>query len=154
MTISIKVKASLLADYVIICVGSSAMILGCSYIGLSSTTKPIPSDLTTMIISFTLSSVTAAGLKSKSRLDADISNKGSLVNTMLLGLATMKLALVIQYNLLVWAEKTIPEKYSTAITSLALILLTITNFQGSGYTKSNPSDLPEPEDIPTDLTLK
>jgi hypothetical protein len=154
MAISIKVKASLLADYVIICVGSSAMILGCSYMGLTSTTKTVPVDLTTMIISFTTSAVAAAFLKSKSEIDLDKSDKGSLVNTMLMGLATMKLALVVHYNLLVWAERVVPKEYSIMIGTLAPVILAMTNFKNSGYSKSGSSDLPESEDIPTDLTLK
>lgn len=127
-------KASLLADYVIVSVALSAIILLGSYIVLSWTTKTIPSEMTTLISGLATGAFAAAALKSKLQSDSLI--KGSFVNYSLMGFATTKVFLVINYSSLVWAERPIPKELAPMISALAGIVLTVTTFRNSGFSKS------------------
>lgn len=137
-------KASTLADCVIVFVATSAIVILFSYMGLNWTTKQVPSDMISVGVTLALGAMTAGGLKSKAKLD--VSAKGSLVNYSLLGLAFTQLILVIHYNSLIWAERLIPEKLAPSIHGLVVILLTVTNFTDSGYRKSDSS---QPEEDPS-----
>ncbi len=144
-------KASTLADSVIVFVAASAIIILFSYAGLTWTTKEIPSDMISVGVALALGAVTAGALKSKSNLDS--SAKGSFVNYSLLGLAFTQLLLVINYNSLIWAERTIPEKLAPSIHGLVVILLTVTNFSDSGYRKSDSSHPEEDESIKQEIHI-
>lgn len=137
-------KASTLADIIVVFVATSAIIILFSYMGLNWTTKQVPSDMISVGVTLALGAMTAGGLKSKAKLDA--SAKGFFVNYSLLGLAFAQLILVIHYNSLIWVERPIPEKLAPSIHGLVIILLTVTNFRDSGYARSNTS---EPEDVLT-----
>ncbi|MEG3875775.1 hypothetical protein QT972_00125 [Microcoleus sp. herbarium7] len=128
-------KASTLADFVIIFVAVSAIITLFSYMGLNWTIKPVPSDMISVGVTLALGAMTAGGLKSKAKLD--ISAKGSFVNYSLLGIAFTQLILVIHYNSLIWVERLIPDKLAPSIHGLVVILLTVTNFTDSGYKNSD-----------------
>jgi|GEM_PF-2697597 len=130
-------KASTLADFVIVFVAISAIIILFSYTLLTWTTKEIPSDMVSVGVTLAGGAIAAGALKSKSKLDASV--KGSFVNYSLMGLAVTQLLLVINYNSLIWAERLIPEKLAPSIHGLVIILLTITNFSDSGYRKSDSS---------------
>ena len=135
-------KSSLLTDYVIICVALSAIILLCSYIVLSWTTKTIPSEMTTLIGVLATGAFAAAGSRNDSQSDSFI--KKSFVNFSLMGFATTKVFLVINYSSLVWAEKIIPRELAPTIGILAGTILTVTTFRKSEPSKSNILD----EDVP------
>lgn len=128
-------KASLLADYVIVSVATSAIILLFSCIGLTWTTKTIPSEMYTLISSLAMGAFSAAALKKE--LKSDLLIKGSFVNYALMGLATTKVFLVLNYNSLVWADRTIPKELGPLIGGLAVIVLTVTTFRNSGFEKPN-----------------
>lgn len=138
-------KASKLADVVIVFVATSAIIILFSYTLLTWTTKEIPSDMTSVGVTLAGGAVAAGALKSKSKLDASV--QGSFVNYSLMGLAFTQLLLVINYNSLIWAERAIPEKLTPSIHGLVVILLTVTNFSDSGYRKSDSSQQDEDEPI-------
>lgn len=144
-------KASTLADFVIVFVATSAIIILLSYMGLTWTTKQIPSDMASLGVTLALGAVTAGGLKSKAKLNASI--KGSFVNYSLMGLATTQLFLVINYNSLIWAERVIPKELTPSIHGLVVIILTVTNFSDSGYKKSDSLQFEENKPInqPTNL---
>lgn len=139
MRISLKVKSALLADYVIICISTSVILLGWSYMGLTLTSKTPPPGMPTLTTSLAFGAV-AAGIK-KSISKPDPSVEGSVVNAFYMALSTTQLAFAIHYNLLVWLDKIVPVELSAMIGGLATILLTITNFGNSGYQQSNSSQL-------------
>lgn len=128
-------KASLLADYVIVSVAISAIILLFSCIGLTWTTKAIPSEMYTLISSLAMGAFSAAALKKE--LKSDLLIKGSFVNYALMGLATTKVFLVLNYNSLVWADRPIPKELAPLIGGLAVIVLTVTTFRNSGFERPN-----------------
>lgn len=131
MKISTKVKSNILADYVIICVASSAIILLWSYMGLTLTAKLIPSEMSTLISTLAFAAVGAAALKGKTKPYSY--DNGSFVNTIFMALTTSNLALVIHYNVLIWGDKVVPKEFAPMIGGLAGIILTVTNFKNSGY---------------------
>ena len=135
-------KSSLLTDYVIVCVALSAIILLGSYIVLSWTTKVIPSEMTTLIGVLATGAFAAAG--SRNNLQSDSLIKKSFVNFSLMGFATTKVFLVINYSSLVWAEKVIPKELAPMIGILAGTILTVTTFRKSESSKLNNSS----EDVP------
>ncbi|MEG5173270.1 hypothetical protein [Microcoleus sp. B3-D7] len=130
-------KASTLADFVIVFVATSAIIILFSYILLTWTTKEIPSDMVSVGVTLAAGAVAAGALKSKSKLKGSV--KGSFVNYSLMGLSVTQLFLVVNYNSLIWAERLIPEKLAPSIHGLVVILLTITKFSDSGYGEPDSS---------------
>lgn len=128
-------KASTLADFVIVFVALSAIIVLGSYIGLTWTTKEIPPDMITMGVALASGAVAAGALKNKSQLNTRI--RGSLVNYSLMGIAFTQLILVVNYNFLVWAERVIQKELIMSIHGLTTVVLTVTTFRNSGYNKSS-----------------
>ena len=135
MKISLKVKPASLADYVIICISTDAILLGWSYMGLTLASKSPPPGMPTLATSLAFGAV-AAGIK-KSMSKQDPSVEGSVVNAFFMALTTTQLALAVHYNLLVWLDKVVPVELSAMIGGLATILLAITNFGNSGYQQTN-----------------
>lgn len=138
MKISLKIKSALLADYVIICISTGAILIGWSYMGLTLTSKAIPSGMPTLATSLAFGAVASGIKKSISKPDASV--EGAIVNVFFMALSTTQLALTIHYNLLIWLDKMVPVELSAMIGGLATILLAITNFGNSGYQVSNSSD--------------
>lgn len=139
MKISLKVKSSLLADYVIICISTDVILLGWSYMGLTLASKTPPPGMPTLATSLAFGAI-AAGIK-KSISKPNPSIEGSVVNAFFMALSTTQLALAVHYNLLVWLDKIVPVELSAMIGGLATILLAITNFGNSGYQQINSSRL-------------
>lgn len=135
MKLSGKVKSSLLADYVIICISTGTILIGWSYMGLTLTSKTIPPGMPTLATSLAFGAVAAGIKKSVSKSDASV--EGSIVNVFFMALSTTQLALVVHYNLLIWLDKIVPVELSAMIGGLATILLAITNFGNSGYRLSD-----------------
>lgn len=135
-------KASTLADFVIVFVAISAIIILVSHMGLTWTTKEIPSGMDALGVTLAGGAVAAALRKSKAKLDNSI--KGNFVNYSLMGLSTTQLFLVINYNALIWAERPISNTLSLSIHGFVIVILAVTNFGDSGYTK--------PESLPTEPT--
>ena len=150
MRISLKVKSALLADYVIICISTSVILLGWSYMGLTLASKTPPPGMPTLATSLAFGAV-AAGIK-KSLSKPDPSIDGSVVNAFFMGLSTTQLALAVHYNLLVWLDKIVPVELSAMIGGLATILLAITNFGNSGYQQSTSSQV-ENESIRQEIEI-
>ncbi|MEG4406417.1 hypothetical protein [Microcoleus sp. MON2_D5] len=137
-------KASLLADYIIICVALSAILLLLLCIALTWTTKTIPAEIYTLISGLAMGAFSAAALKKELKPDTLI--KGSFVNYALMGLATTKVFLVFNYGSLIWAERVIPKELAPLISGLAVIVLTVTTFRNSGFEKPNRNLESEPID--------
>jgi hypothetical protein len=134
----LKIKSALLADYVIICISTGAILIGWSYMGLTLTSKAIPPGMPTLATSLAFGAVAAGIKKSISKLSP--SAEGSIVNAFFMALSTTQLALAVHYNLLIWLDRIVPVELSAMIGGLATILLAITNFGNSGYHPSNSSD--------------
>ena len=130
-------KASLLANYVIICVAVSAIILLASYIGLTWTIKAIPPEMTTLISSLATGAFAATTLKNKLQSDALLPLKQSTVDYVLMGLATTTVILVFNYNLLIWAERVISKELAPTIGALSTAILTATTFRDLDFDRSN-----------------
>lgn len=130
-------KASLLANYVIICVAVSAIILLASYIGLTWTIKTIPPEMTTLISSLATGAFAATTLKNKLQSDVLLLSKQSTVDYVLMGLATTTVVLVCNYNLLIWAERVISKELAPTIGALSTAILTATTFRDLDFDRSN-----------------
>jgi hypothetical protein len=144
-----------LQEFVIITTTFSGIFLLVSYVGLTWTTKVIPSEMLTLSISLILGASGAAIKKSKlSDVDFAIL-KQSLRDYVFIGAATTQLILTINYVFLIWLEKSIPGEVSPAIGGLTTIVLGFTDFGNSGYQQSSSSQLknePVEQEVQIDST--
>lgn len=130
-------KQSFMANYVIITMAASAILTICSYMLLTWTNKIIPTELTALLGSFSGGSIMsnifkATGLKQELRV------KLSAVDYALMGLAIAMTASVINYNLLIWADREIPSQMIVAINTMMTIVVSGTTFRNSETVKNAP----------------
>ena len=123
-------KQSFLANYVIITMAVNAILIIISYILLTWTDKKIPTELVALLGSFTGGSVVSnifksTGLKQELRVNL------STIDYALMGMAIAITTAVINYNLLIWADREIPSQMIVAINSMIAIVLSGTPFRNS-----------------------
>lgn len=121
-------KQSFLANYVIITMAVNAILIIISYILLTWTDKKIPTELVALLGSFTGGSVVSnifksTGLKQELRVNL------STIDYALMGMAVAITTAVINYNLLIWANREIPSQMIVAINSMIAIVLSGTTFR-------------------------
>lgn len=138
-------KQSFLANYVIITMATSAILTIFSYMLLTWTNKTIPMELTALLGSFSGGSVMsnvfkATGLKQELRV------KLSAVDYALMGLAIAMVTAVINYNLLIWADRETPAQMIVAINSMEAIVLSGTTFRNSNTVRSSPLENTDQKD--------
>lgn len=129
-------KQSFLANYVIISMATSAILTIFSYMLLTWTNKTIPTELTALLGSFSGGSVMsnifkATGLKQELRV------KLTAIDWALMGLALAMVSAVINYNLLIWADRETPSQMIVAINTMATIVVSGTTFRNSDSVRNN-----------------
>lgn len=126
-------RASSLANYVIVCVAISAIVSALSHMGLTWTTKTIPTDTYTLWSSLAVGAV-AAGLLARN-LDQELLIPKTYLNYVLMGLAFTQVILTVNYHLLIWNDRTIEKELVPSIIGLSTTVLTLTNFRNSKLNK-------------------
>jgi hypothetical protein len=129
-------KQLFLADYVIVTMATSAILIIISYMLLTWTNKTIPTDLIALLGSFGGGSVMSSvfkvtGLKQESKV------KLSTVDYALVGLAIAMVTAVINYNLLIWTGREIPSQMIVAINTMVTIVVSGTTFRNSNTVKDD-----------------
>ena len=121
-------KQSFLANYAIITMATSAILTIFSLLLLTWTSKTIPTELVAFIGSFSGGSVVSELFKSTG-LKQEVRVKLSTVDYALMGLALAMVTAVINYNLLIWADREIPPQMVVAINSMITIVASGTTFR-------------------------
>ena len=138
-------KQSFLANYVIISMATSAILTIFSYMLLTWTSKTIPTELTALLGGFSGGSVMSELFKSTS-INKESRVRFSVVDYALMGLATAMLIGVVNYNLLIWANRETPPQITTAINTMMTIVVAGTSFRNSDIVKRNPLEKNEEKD--------
>lgn len=118
----------ILQEFVIITITFSGVFLLMSYVGLTWTTKTIPSEMLMLAVTL-ISGSSAAALKKGELSNAEVAiSKQSLRDYSFIGAATTELVLVVNYVFLIYLEKSIPIGLSPAIGVLGVAVLAFTDF--------------------------
>jgi len=138
-------KQCSLADFVIIIMATSAILTIFSYLLLTWTDKTIPTELTAFLGSFSGGSVISGLFKSTSSKQ-EVNVNLSVVDYALMGLALAMITAVINYNLLVWADREIPSQMVVAINSMTTIVVAGTTFRNSNTANTDRLEETEEKD--------
>lgn len=133
-----KQKQSFLANFVITIMSISAGFTIVSYLFLTWTNKRIPTDLIAFFGSLSGGTVISELFK-LTGLKQEINVKLSSVDYALMGLALVMMAAVINYNLLIWAEREIPSQMVATIGSMITIVFSGTTFRNSNTANTDRS---------------
>lgn len=103
---------------------------------LTWTNKTIPTELTALLGSFSGGSVMSNIFKSTG-LKQELRVKLTTVDYALMGLAIAMVSAVINYNLLIWADREVPSQMIVAINTMMTIVVSGTTFRNSDTVKSD-----------------
>lgn len=138
-------KQSFLANFVITIMSISAGFTLVSYMMLTWTTKAIPTDLIAFLGSLSGGSVISELFK-LTGFKQEVDVKLSPIDYALMGLAFAMMTAVINYNLLIWAEREIPSQMVVAISSMITIVFSGTTFRNSNTANTSRSEETDKED--------
>lgn len=128
-------KSILLPEFVILTVTFSGVFLFVSYAALLWTDKTIPPEMLTTTQVLVAGAV--AAVVAKTRQNPSVQRvRQSAIDYALMGVAVVQVILSINYVFLIWVQRTIPGEFAPAIGSLAITILTLTNFRGSNSNSS------------------
>lgn len=128
-------RLMLLSEFVILTVTFSGVFLFVSYAALLWTDKIIPPEMLTTTQVLVAGAIAAVVAKTQQH-SPENRVKQSAIDYALMGVAVVQVILSINYVFLIWVQRSIPGEFAPAIGSLAITILTLTNFRGSSSNNS------------------
>lgn len=138
-------KQSFLANFIIVIMAISAGFTLVSYMLLTWTNKTIPTDLIAILGSLSGGSVISELFKLTS-LKQEVKVKLLPLDYALMGLGLAMMTAVINYSLLIWAEREIPSQMIIAINSMITIVMAGTTFRNSNTANADHPEKTDKED--------
>lgn len=125
----------ILSEFVLLTTTFSGVFLFISYSLLLHTDKAVPPEMlaTTQVI---VAGSVAGFIAKTCQKQTSCYTKESLADYALKSVAVTQVLLSVNYVVLIWLQRQIPKEFLPAIGSLAITILTLTNFRGSSSNKS------------------